>query len=423
MQRLKQIKIPALFKKPPAGVDAADMLINNPVIIKAHSVRNELPFFLDQNGYLSLSKTNSLHEIIPDVTFFDENEKPILFIELVATHHLTKKKRKLFHHFGIDTVQVSIPKENPKKIEKAFEITQYTKWVYNYEQEITEFILVSRDAGERVQNADEQQADIFRELVSCRRNRIKTLIRQFGKIIRSEYYQGIERSITEELYSIESSGEKERSEIERIQSAIRKQHDSFREAGADLEEQSGREYANIRARAKENLSGQYADEQDRIETRRKEIAGQQDDLETRYHRKREQLEGRRKELQTEQGELSRAINSETETKTIIGEVIEASKLSINASRSTKSEIERISVQLRKAKQDHEADIKRGLNELREQYAKEEEQVDEQLSGERNEEVEDPEFLRKQKLIHDFIKIESEEERLRSLIRAARERAY
>lgn len=126
LQRIKQIKVPALYKYPPQVVEGKSYKIRDAQVIKAFSVRNEISFYEDENGNLSYG-SNIYSEtgikkyalIRPDITFFDVNEKPILLIELIATHDINEEKLSKIIRLGDDTIRISIPKESPEKIEES----------------------------------------------------------------------------------------------------------------------------------------------------------------------------------------------------------------------------------------------------------------------------------------------------------------
>ena len=68
-------------------------------MIFAHTVRNEVQFYEDENGEIHFGRdidfekdSNKYLLIRPDVAFFDTNDKPILLIEIAVTHKIDPDK-------------------------------------------------------------------------------------------------------------------------------------------------------------------------------------------------------------------------------------------------------------------------------------------------------------------------------------------
>ena len=117
----KKVKVPAVYKYPPKNsTGLIANLISKEKYIEASFGKAELTFYEDDNGrihYENLSNDSIVkHQLIrPDITFFDNQSKPILLIELVVTHKLTEEKRLKIKRLGIDCIQITIPKDSPEK--------------------------------------------------------------------------------------------------------------------------------------------------------------------------------------------------------------------------------------------------------------------------------------------------------------------
>jgi len=99
LQRIKQIKVPALYKYPPDGIDGKPNKLKDAQFIHADSVSIELTFYEDEDGRIVFGKDFIIDSgggkfllIRPDVTFFDSKGAPILLIEIVATHKINADK-------------------------------------------------------------------------------------------------------------------------------------------------------------------------------------------------------------------------------------------------------------------------------------------------------------------------------------------
>lgn len=144
--------MPTVHKYPPEGQDGAPTVLKKPDWVEAETVRNELYFFKTSAGKVEWSKklTIGAYELVkPDVTFFDKEGKPILFIELEAPHRVTDEKKARLRNLGIDAVEVILPTGPFEEIEEAFRHTTKTKWLYNGEEHRTRYVRPSvRDSAD-----------------------------------------------------------------------------------------------------------------------------------------------------------------------------------------------------------------------------------------------------------------------------------
>lgn len=218
----KKVKVPAVYKYPPKdshGLIAN--LISKEKYIETSYGKAELTFYEDDNGkihYENLSHDSIVkHQLIrPDITFFDNQSNPILLIELVVTHKLTEEKKLKIKHLGIDCIQITIPKDSPEKIEKVFDSTKNTKWIYNYEQESREYIPTTIPVGEGILFVDEDQRKLFDESYKCRTSQIGNLIRSINRCLASEHYTESVRSLESEISRAEGNSATERDNLSRL---------------------------------------------------------------------------------------------------------------------------------------------------------------------------------------------------------------
>ena len=293
LQILRKIKVPALYKYPPQGVEGGLRLIKKSWFIEAHTVRIELPFFENTEGEICWGKitnddTNEekIRELLiqPDISFFDENGKPILLIEVVATHKITTEKLIKIRRLGIDTIQVTLPKESPKEIENTFLKTEKTKWIYNYERENTEYILLPTRDDEGILPIDEFERELYEkgESFECKASQINNLIRGIRKCLSSESYRKIEQSLDEKLRRVKSNTERDRKRL------------------LGLQEQYAKGFRSRFEAEEEKLRVEFGELKKPIETQQEQIDNEQGDLETRYFAKSEKL---RKQLSDQQEQV------------------------------------------------------------------------------------------------------------------------
>lgn len=236
LQRTKRIKVPNLYKYSPDGKSAK--LIQEAKFIEAHSVKAELSFYEDDDGNVLFGKNPEIDNknllIIPDVTFFDVQGKPILLIEIVVTHKLNDDKKAKIRRLGIDTIQIIIPKDSPENIAKNFLGTKNTKWVFNHVEQNTNYLQLTSGHTEGISQIDELQMGLLRESIICRRNQISNLIRSITRCVESQLYKRVEFNIGQEIQRIENTTREHQSRLDEIQEGI--ENEIYSELGNRREE-------------------------------------------------------------------------------------------------------------------------------------------------------------------------------------------
>ncbi|ANH60734.1 hypothetical protein [Dokdonia donghaensis] len=294
LQRLKRIKVPAILKYPHKGNDEYPVQLQAARFIDAHSVKSEITFYEDEEGNVDWGKNPDIEDryllMRPDVVFFDINEKPILFIELVVTHKIDDEKRIKLRRLGIDTVSVRVPKSSDQDIEKAFNITKHTKWEYSEEEANTAYTQVAKRTSERVLEFDEDQRRVFREGYNCRKSRIANTIRSIRKNLESESYRRTQHEFESEISRIENATEAEKSGLEQMENRF----------DAQVYSQFAGEFE------------QLAIEKNKLEREEKEFQEYCGDLEGRYLGKKSEVEGEGKLLDKTTSEVSRESESKEE---------------------------------------------------------------------------------------------------------------
>lgn len=248
LQRIKQIKVPNLYKYPPSGIEGKANKLKDSWIVVADTVKIELTFYEDENGEIKFNdKIDSKGDdkfllIKPDVTFFDKNGRPILLIEIVATHKIDKNKLIKIKQLGINMIQVTIPKDSPEEIEKTFFNTSRTEWIYNYEQEQSPYIPTTEGNNEGVSSSDEFQKRLFEaiETYECRASQINNLIRAISKCLESEQYRNFKQYTETEIQRVESNAKGNRIRLRELQKEHKRTIEgqlSAEEAGVKGEEE------------------------------------------------------------------------------------------------------------------------------------------------------------------------------------------
>lgn len=231
---IKKVKVPAVYKFPPKDFNGIANLISKEKYIEASFVIPELSFYEDDAGVIHYEKVFPNSEkynllIRPDITFFDSQSKPILLIELVATHKLSEEKKLKIKHLGIDCIQVTVPKESPENIEKVFDRTNRTKWIYNYEHESAEYIPITYGSREGISFIDKDQRKFFEESFNCRAAQIRNLIRTIDSCLESEQYRKVIEKLESEISRVTRNTEIERKDLERTRSSNAASIEEFRD--------------------------------------------------------------------------------------------------------------------------------------------------------------------------------------------------
>ena len=293
LQRLKRIKVPEVLKFPPKGDKRNPVLLAEAKFVSAHKVRSQLTFYEDQVGKIYWGKNPDIDEryllLRPDITFFNEKDEPILFIELVVTHQVNEEKKVKLGRLGIDTVIIIIPRGSDQEIEDNFKSVQRVKWEYNDQEARTSYFSVSDRAPEGVLDFDEQQRRIFGESVTCRRIRINNTIRTIRKCLEGKQYREAERDFEREIFRIEEATGKEKQEL----ASLEKYH---------------------REEAVEKASGGFPNferEKAEIEEEERGFEIEERELEQRYFNTREELRKQLREIDNFTG-FKESIERETE---------------------------------------------------------------------------------------------------------------
>lgn len=278
LQRLKTIKVPSVYKYPPKGEEGIPMLLEKAKFITAHKVKSQLTFYEDNEGAIKFGKNPEVEDryllIRPDVIFFDANDNPILFIELVVTHKVNEEKKIKLRRLGIDTVSVIVPKSSEQEIKDNFKTTKKVKWEYNGNEANTKYVPVSSGTSERVLEFDADQRRIFEESNACRKARLNNTLRTIKKCLQSESYRRTEYHFESEISRIETATKAERQGLD------------------DME-------ARIDQEVREELAGRFQSiesEEEKLSTEEDGFKRECEDLETRYLNKRSSIEKEHSEL-------------------------------------------------------------------------------------------------------------------------------
>jgi len=272
--RVKQIKVPAVYKFPPQGEQGNAMLLDDATTIIAYRVAKELTFYENEEGEIKWGKNPEIEEryllIRPDAVFFDENDKPILFLEFVVTHKPDVEKLIKLKRLGINTVQIIVPKLPEFELEKSISSVSKVKWTYSEIESNTDYIRSTNGHPAGVPHIDEEQRKLFEESFKCRSAQIGNLIRSIKRCLGSQSYHRAEHLFEREISRIENATREHRARLDEIQ-----------------------------ARIKSEVNAELGDRILAIGQQREKFQSNKADLETRYLTKREKLTREQENLDRE----------------------------------------------------------------------------------------------------------------------------
>jgi hypothetical protein len=311
LQRIKSIKVPRLLKFPPKGNEGDPKLIKGTQTITAYRVDVEKSFYLDNHGVLrsgpwvdeGIADPSKNCLIVPDVIFFDNSDRPILFIELVASHDIDDAKLAKIKALKVNTVKVNLPHESSEAIEECFFTTERTKWIYSYEREQANYFSLPGNFIPRIQGIDRIERSISFESSGCRKIRIRNLIRGVRRSLEGGGFAEIRERTQREIESIEQELSRRRAMEDRIDHEV---SEGFRERRESIKQKQGQiERISSLLEARYKLLGgkieirglQLARE------RRKEIADQEQRIERLYPKVRERYERKGEALDREEKDL------------------------------------------------------------------------------------------------------------------------
>jgi hypothetical protein len=304
LQFTKRIKVPNLYSYSQDG--KKKILIEESKFIEADHVRAELTFYEDDDGNIKWGKNPDLVNknllIRPDLTFFNAKGEPLLLLEIVVSHKIDDEKKVKLKRLGINTIQIKIPKDSEENIKKGLETSVNTQWVYNNEQERTNFIQISKRDRTLVLPVDELEKRLFRESYECRKNQLGNLLRSIKKCLGSQRYRDDVNQLEHELSRVKTNTASNRIQLEELRKGIRiRVNEKFRAKIEGVERQE-EEFTRELNRESDIIQRSF----DAAKRQRDANFGK---LEERYQSKKRELEDSRIEYFREERKIDEFIES------------------------------------------------------------------------------------------------------------------
>jgi hypothetical protein len=144
LQRLKRVKVPALYAiRPPDYEGPVDCILAE-AFIEAPIILAERCIFEDEQGkpcfarYLEFKEYKGEKELLvrPDIIFCNARNEPILFVEICATHTADDQKLARLARLRIPTLEIRVP---PCHFEADIQFqfthtTRHSEWLYHPKQ-------------------------------------------------------------------------------------------------------------------------------------------------------------------------------------------------------------------------------------------------------------------------------------------------
>ncbi len=288
LQFTKRTKVPNLYSYSHDG--KKKILLEESKFIEADHVRAELTFYEDDDGNIKWGKNPDLVNknllIRPDLTFFNTKGEPLLLLEIVVSHKIDDEKKVKLKRLGINTIQIKIPKDSEENIKKGLETSVNTQWVYNNEQERTNFIQISKRDRTQLLPVDELEKRLFRESFECRKSQLGNLIRSIKKCLGSQQYRDLVNQFEHELSRVKTNTASNRIQLEELRKGIRTRvSEKFRDKIEEVERQE-KEFT-------ENLDRESDIIQRSFDAAKRQRDANFGKLEERYQSKKRELEDTR----------------------------------------------------------------------------------------------------------------------------------
>lgn len=287
LTQLKQLKVPAVYKHPTDNLDGMPYKISGAKTITAFQIARNIYFYEDKEHQLLMGGKKDSEELTllakGDVVFLDQREEPILIIQFVERHKMTDDAKVKLHTLGIDTVQITIPRESPESIALIFQTTEKVKWLYNNDHATTEYVRVPFPNSEGLPVSDELQRQFFEENFFCRRAQIARVIRAINRCLESKSYREIEDGF--------------RSAIQRVEQDRRAIEDQLREFQAASQREAEIEFEHEERRIEER--------RERLRDKSKKIRGLAIKVKERFERQKSELEQEEREVDSRIDEACR----------------------------------------------------------------------------------------------------------------------
>ncbi|MBE7641046.1 hypothetical protein GUB10_11940 [Salegentibacter sp. BLCTC] len=242
------ILVPPVIKYPDSGSFEPPLLLQEAKNITSKIIKAQQTFFIDENGKIqSGAKAGAQKKnyyIRPDLTFYDHNGDPKLFIEIVFAHPIDDEKKSKLIHISIDTIRIDLPVVDREKLKELIELGQNTNWVFNNEEFYTDYLSITNTGRKKLHSLAEKQREFQQESFNCRAGRIRELIRTIKQCLESDTFKEIENQLRSEVERVGRLAESAKSGLARMEKEEKRGlYSEFEREEKKLAESESREQA------------------------------------------------------------------------------------------------------------------------------------------------------------------------------------
>ncbi|MGY3211930.1 hypothetical protein [Mucilaginibacter sp. HD30] len=199
LQLNKQVKVPILYKYPPKGETGLALFLLPGALISAERVAKDIYFYEGLNGSIESGFVfdGSPEELLfnADVVFYDENDEPILFIQIGKRKKLTVAEFAGLKRLSVNTINLTIPQESAAAIEISQTTGDRAKWLYHDDEQQIAYFQVPTDLGEGIPAIDGDPDRLSEETYDCRKVQVNNLLRALRRCLDGEPYRASECAV------------------------------------------------------------------------------------------------------------------------------------------------------------------------------------------------------------------------------------
>ncbi|TYZ12678.1 hypothetical protein FY528_05145 [Hymenobacter lutimineralis] len=254
--RIKQVQVPNVYAAYPADYTGQVPRLAKACTVSAVKVLAERNVYINEVGDIQWVRRSEAAKfddqggtwdflVRPDIIFLDADDKPILFIEIVATHEASEQKLARLHLLKINTIEIVVPKSfEPEHIEGLLYVTSHTQWLYNVQRATYRFDVATASAlAAGSVGVAQLPGGIYEqgETIRCRRARLDNALRYIAKCMGRPEIVEAKREVSaaqERGEGFVADRQAERQEREsRLGAEVRARFDRYREERSERRRQ------------------------------------------------------------------------------------------------------------------------------------------------------------------------------------------
>lgn len=280
LRQLKKVRVPAVYAACPPNYRGRLPRLAEAQDVEAAIAFDERNVYLDERGDVQFARRHRTEPFDdhhgqrvllgrPDVIFLDAQQRPILFIEIYATHKVNEEKLSRLYTLGVDAIEIFIPAHfDQEAIKKLFSVTSHTHWLYNGQQADYRFLATDSHLlanGSAPAAELEERLSGRRETIKCRRSRVSHALQGVRNCLGRPDIAAIQGEIrtaqaTGEAFTAGLESDRDKRD-ERLGAAVRERVAERRKANATQERELAEQEAALGREEKELARRISADEE------------------------------------------------------------------------------------------------------------------------------------------------------------------